>query len=150
MKRQKSIDVLHVHGFRVDMNWAIKCAGKLGIPVVYTEHSTLGDWLDEAQARVKLSQTEPALITGVSSSACDELSGLLGDRGPALLVRASYSVRMKRMPNAGTNRKIVPHEKIRITSTSHMRVEKESETIGDVNRIQVPCKRCTESGWHWR
>jgi glycosyltransferase involved in cell wall biosynthesis len=37
-------DVVHVHGFRLGQPWVVSWAVGQRIPVVYTEHSTLGDW----------------------------------------------------------------------------------------------------------
>ena len=37
-------DVVHVHGFRLGQPWVVSWAVGQRIPVVYTEHSTIGDW----------------------------------------------------------------------------------------------------------
>jgi glycosyltransferase involved in cell wall biosynthesis len=66
------LDIVHVNGFRIEVGWAIRWADQFSVPSVYTEHSTVTDWLDfegmDIEA-VKLAD----VVASVSMHACDEL-----------------------------------------------------------------------------
>nr|UXE46192.1 D-inositol 3-phosphate glycosyltransferase [uncultured bacterium] len=74
-------DVIHVHGFRLGQPWAVPWALSHRWGVVYTEHSTIGDWGGPHEPDA-ISVVEAAgVIACVSERSRDSLATLIHGRG---------------------------------------------------------------------
>ena len=69
------LDVVHVHGFRIEIGWALKWAHALSVPCVYTEHSSVNDWTEFEGMETDTVQLAD-VVTSVSAESARQLQSL--------------------------------------------------------------------------
>lgn len=77
-------DVVHVHGFRLGQPWVVPWAKRHQLPVVYTEHSTIGDWGGPYETGAPTWINEAGVVACVSEQSRLSLAVLLPDREMAV------------------------------------------------------------------
>ena len=108
-------DVVHVHGWRLSQWVATWCASR-GIPVIYTEHSTISDWGGPVDA------CAPDLLAGAGDVACvsdaarASLARWMPGRDIALHHHIIRLPEIARSPRQGGT--------IRLTTVARLRAEK--------------------------
>ncbi|HEY3840382.1 MAG TPA: glycosyltransferase family 4 protein [Bryobacteraceae bacterium] len=113
--KRENPDVVHVHGWRLSQ-WVVTWCASRGIPVIYTEHSTISDWGGPVDA------CAPDLLAGAGDVACvsDAARGSLAQWMPDRSLGLHHHI--IRLPDAAAPHK--PGGTLRLTTVARLRHEK--------------------------
>jgi 1,4-alpha-glucan branching enzyme len=129
-------DVVHVHGFRLDTTAAAAIAARDGFPVVYTEHSTLGEGEDHWGPIPDMRWTyldAVDVVTSVSRQTRSIVSAMLPVDEPVLPAR--HPIAAPDSPTVGRHRSA--GEELAVLCTSRFSTEKGLEVLVDAAALLV-------------